>query len=71
MSLAIFEANDRRRGYGARVVQLVCDFLEHETGIKQVVGEAAKQNHAALSFFQACSFSQKGESAANWPRANE
>ncbi len=67
MSLAIFDANDRRRGYGTRAVQLVCDFLQHETGIKRVFVEVAKRNHASLAFFQACSFKQKGESAAHCP----
>jgi len=61
MSLAVFDAEDRRRGYGGRTVQLVCDFLQHETGIKRVFVEVAKRNHASLAFFQACSFKQEGE----------
>jgi len=65
MSLAIFDANDRRRGYGARAVQLLCDFLHHETGIKRVFVEVAKGNQASLSFFQACAFTQTGQSAAD------
>lgn len=67
MSLAIFDVDDRRRGYGGRAVQLVCDFLQQETGIKRVFVEIAKRNHTSLSFFQACSFSRKGQSAAHWP----
>ena len=67
MSLAVFDAEDRRRGYGARTVQLMCDFLQHETGIKRVFVEVAKRNHASLAFFQACSFKQRHESAAHWP----
>jgi len=67
MSLTILHANDRRRGYGARAVQLVCNFLQHETGIKRVFVEVAKRNHASLAFFQACTFKQKGESYAHWP----
>jgi RimJ/RimL family protein N-acetyltransferase len=63
MSLAIFDANDRRRGYGARAVELVCEFLQHETRIKRIRVEVAKRNHASLSFFQACSFRQAGETA--------
>ena len=65
MSLAVFDANDRRRGYGARAVELVCDFLRYETGIKRVFVEVAKENHASLSFFQACSFRPENESAAH------
>lgn len=61
MSLAIFDANDRRRGYGVRAVELVCDYLRHETGIKQVFVEVAKRNLVSRSFFQACSFRQKGK----------
>ncbi|MEJ2102635.1 MAG: GNAT family protein [Desulfobacterales bacterium] len=68
MSLAIFDANDRRRGYGARAVQLVTDFLQHKTGIKRVFAEIVERNRASLSFFQACSFRLKGESAAHQPR---
>jgi RimJ/RimL family protein N-acetyltransferase len=67
LSLAIFDANDRRRGYGARTVQLVIEFLQHETGIKRVCVEVAKRNHASLSFFQACAFRLKDESPAHWP----
>ena len=68
MSLAIFDANDRRRGYGARAVQLVTDFLQNKTGIKRVSAEIAERNYASLAFFQACSFRLKGESAAHQPR---
>ncbi len=67
MSLAIFDVDDRRRGYGGRAVQLVCDFLQYETGIKRVFVEVAKRNHTSLSFFQACSFSRRGQSDAHWP----
>ncbi len=63
MSLVIFDADDRRRGYGTRVVRLVCDFLGYETGIERVFVEVAKQNHAALSFFQACSFRRENKPA--------
>jgi RimJ/RimL family protein N-acetyltransferase len=68
LSLAIFDANDRRRGYGARAVQLVGDFLQHETGIKRVFVEVEKRNLASLSFFQACSFRLQGEAADHRPR---
>jgi len=61
MSLAIFDAEDRRRGYGARAVQLVCDYLQHETGIRRVFVEVAKRNHASLAFFKTCCFRQKVE----------
>ena len=68
MSLAIFDTNDRRRGYGARAVQLVTDFLQHETAIKRVFVEVAKRNYAALSFFQTCCFRLIGESLTHRPR---
>ena len=63
MSLAIFDADDRGRGYGTRVVRLVCNFLRYETGIERVFVEVAKRNHAALSFFQSCSFRRENEPA--------
>jgi RimJ/RimL family protein N-acetyltransferase len=65
MSLAIFDADDRRCGYGSRTVELVCAFLQHETGIKRIFVEVAKRNQASLSFFQACSFRPKGDPAGS------
>ncbi|MEJ2166345.1 MAG: GNAT family protein [Deltaproteobacteria bacterium] len=65
LSLAIFDADDRRRGYGARAVQLVTDSLQHEAAIKRVCVEVAKRNYASLSFFQACSFRLKSEAAGH------
>ena len=49
LSLTIFDPKDRRRGYGARAVELLCRHLRENGNAESVYAEVSRTNRPALS----------------------
>ena len=56
ISLTIFSPEHRRRGYGAKALELLLDLLQKNGAAETVYAEVSKTNRTSLSFFTRLGF---------------
>lgn len=61
MSLAIFNPDDRRHGYGQRAVKSILNSLQKNCAVKKVCVEILKTNLPSLCFFEKAGFQVYGQ----------
>jgi len=58
MSLAIFDDNFRRRGYGTRAFKLCTQGMQRHSVVKEIFVEVKADNHGSLSFWRKLGFTE-------------
>ena len=70
VGILIAEAEDRRRGYAADAVQLICRYAKEVLGLHQVWCNVAADNEASLALFARCGFAEAGRKR-DWLREGD
>lgn len=60
MSLAIFDKNNRRLGYGTRAFNICAQGMQRHSVVKEIIVKVKTDNHGALSFWKKLGFVEAG-----------
>lgn len=60
IGILIAKEEDRRKGYGAEVITLICNYCFAHLGLHQVYANVTANNSGSKSLFEKCGFSKVG-----------
>lgn len=57
----LIDPTERRQGYGAEGLRLICGYLFDQRGLNRISSCAAKDNHAGVAVLEKAGFTQEGD----------
>lgn len=60
IGILIAKEKDRRKGHGAEVINLICNYCFAHLGLHQVYANVTADNSGSISLFEKCGFSKVG-----------
>lgn len=66
VGLSVFDETDIGKGYGRRMLTLLCDYLQKQLGVRKVSLEVVAENAPALSLYSNMGFVEEGRLKAQF-----
>jgi RimJ/RimL family protein N-acetyltransferase len=66
VGLALFDEQDAGRGYGRRIMTLMCDYLRDYFGLRKISLEVLASNARALALYRRLGFAEEGRMASQF-----